>query len=404
MRTPGLLLRLVAQHALRALLNLDVDLGADLPSVATAIGADVWDAWSGQTTEAQRLAEVEALVATPAVEVRATAAAVAAEVAAAQPPAVRERLTTYLLQLPATVHQTLRRPSDPRGVTLPPSLRLQRSEDLVALLPARPSRFKPGDRPLPGVDWELVELLGVGGFGEVWKAKNPHLASAEPVALKFCLDSMSAMVLRNEAAVLDRVMRQGKHSGIVTLRHTYLSATPPCLEYEYVEGGDLAGLIQEWHKNRGGPSGVKAATLIVRLAEAVGFAHFQSPPIVHRDLKPANVLVQPTSDGKFRLRVADFGIGGIAFGQVTEKTRRGTQGPGTMLTAVRGSYTPLYASPQQMRGEAPDPRDDVYALGVIWYQLLTGEGRGVRADSSPVLSPRTARRRSPAGRRPSRRG
>src|SRR5437763_1952449 len=84
-------------------------------------------------------------------------------------------------------------------------------------------------------DLELVELLGVGGFGEVWKARNPFLSSAEPVALKFCLDPAAASTLRHEAGVLDRVMRRGRHPDIVQLRHTYLSAEPPCLEYELVE-------------------------------------------------------------------------------------------------------------------------------------------------------------------------
>src|SRR5262249_47519402 len=146
---------------------------------------------------------------------------------------------------------------------------------------------------------------------------------------------------------------------------------PPCLEYEYVQGGDLAGLIQEWHRGKRGPSTVEAARVMFRLAEAVGFAHFQEPAIVHRDLKPAHILVQRSAEGKFRLRVADFGIGGIASGQAAELTRRGTGGSAMLTTAVRGSYTPLYGSPQQMRGEPADPRDDVYSLGVIWYQLLT---------------------------------
>jgi serine/threonine protein kinase len=214
--------------------------------------------------------------------------------------------------------------------------------------------------------------MGVGGFGEVWRARNPHLASAEPVALKFCLDPGAAKVLRHEAAVLDRVMRHGKHPGIVQLRHTYLSAEPPCLEYELVSGGDLGGLIQEWHKAKKGPSAAEAARVMLRLAEIVGFAHSQSPPIVHRDLKPANLLVQKGTGGKIKLRVADFGIGGVAASQAVEMTRRATAGA-LLTTMLRGSCTPLYASPQQARGDAPDPRDDVYALGVIWYQMLTGD-------------------------------
>ncbi|MFO0881771.1 MAG: ribosomal protein L7/L12 [Gemmataceae bacterium] len=111
---------------------------------------------------------------------------------------------------------------------------------------------------------------------------------------------------------------------------------------------------------------------MLQLAEVVGYMHRLDPPVVHRDLKPANILVQATEYG-YGVKVADFGIGGLAVRQAIEQTRRGTRREVFLASSLRGAYTPLYASPQQMRGEAPDPRDDVYALGVIWYQLLTGD-------------------------------
>src|SRR5262249_6169041 len=197
------------------------------------------------------------------------------------------------------------RPADPSGRTVPPSLVLLRPEDLLTLLPARPPRFKAGDRPLSGVDWELVELLGVGGFGEVWKAHNPYFDGVPPVALKFCLDPAAReRLLKHEAAILNHVMRQGRHEGIVLLQHTYLSADPPCLEYEFVEGGDLTGLLLESKESRTGLPPVEAARVVHRLATIVGFAHRLKPPIVHRDLKPANILVQRGVGGTSVLRVS----------------------------------------------------------------------------------------------------
>ena len=73
------------------------------------------------------------------------------------------------------------------------------------------------------------------------------------------------------------------------------------------------------------------------------------------------------------LRVTDFGIGGLAAQPVLERVALVVVAEGNMSSVLTGSYSPLYASPQQMRGDKPDPRDDVYALGVIWYQLLNGD-------------------------------
>jgi len=194
------------------------------------------------------------------------------------------------------------------------------------------------------------------------------------VALKFCVDPEAhERLLKHEAAILNHVMRQGRHEGIVPLLHTYLSADPPCLEYEFVEGGDLAGLLLESKPSRTGLPPLEAARVVHRLATIVGFAHRLKPPIVHRDLKPANILVQRGVGGTNVLRVSDFGIGGLAARQALELTRSAHKDAAYLTSALRGACTPLYASPQQMRGDPADPRDDVYSLGVIWYQLLTGE-------------------------------
>src|SRR5262249_1440219 len=153
---------------------------------------------------------------------REIAKQLATEVAGDQPDAVREEVVAYLTQVPAMVRRSLKRPADPTGKTIPSGLVILKPEDLLEFLPTRLSRFRPGDWPIPNTDWERVELLGVGGFGEVWRAKNQFFDGVPHVALKFCTDREASRALQHEAAILYQVMRQGRHPGIVTLQHTYL--------------------------------------------------------------------------------------------------------------------------------------------------------------------------------------
>ncbi len=168
-----------------------------------------------------------------------------------------------------------------------------------------------------------------------------------------------------------RAQRQIRSDGIVPLLHVYLSNDPPCLEFPYIEGGTLVRLLDEYHESSAGsftPSKVQA--IILEIAQIVGPAHRATPKLIHRDLKPSNVMVERKADGKVMLRVTDFGIGAMAAQPVLEHSRSSSSLEGNLSSVLTGSYSPLYASPQQMRGEKADPRDDIYALGVIWYQLL----------------------------------
>jgi hypothetical protein len=198
--------------------------------------------------EEQRAAIAAAAQATPE-ETRCEAEAAVREIAAdgLLSPEAQINLISYLSQVPSAVRQTLKRPSDPSGKTVPSLFTLERPEQVLRLLPLQLPRLKPGYRV---ANWELVELLGAGGFGEVWLARNPSLHGLT-VALKFCLDPAAASALRHEAALLDRLMQQGKYPGIVPLRQAYLDCEPLCLEYEYINGGDLAALAGEWRHSRG---------------------------------------------------------------------------------------------------------------------------------------------------------
>jgi parallel beta-helix repeat protein len=398
MHTPFAFLKFVARSALNL---FGVGMVGELAvEVLPDLARDLWNNWGKGQEPASLRADLQEVAQAPLHEVREQAEALVLELASDQSSAVQLALVSYLTQIPAALRQSLRRPADPSGTTVPPALVLRQSQDLLTFLPARRSRFAPGQRPVGIGDWELVELLGTGGFGEVWKARNPHVPSATPVALKFCLDPTAARMLRHEAAILDRVMSHGRqHPGIVNLRHTYLSADPPCLEYDFVAGGDLGSVIQQWHqapdtRPAALPFPELCARLLHELADIVAFAHRLDPPIVHRDLKPANILVQGQPELSGSLRVTDFGIGGVAAKQVIALTQRSTPAQ-VLATAARGACTPLYASPQQVRGEDPDPRDDVHALGVIWHQMLVGDltagrpsGRWMRRLSEMGMSDR----------------
>lgn len=351
--------RALARNALKIIADA-VPFGSALVDVAR----DAWSDYHQNRQPDELPADIQALAqSTPAVA-QQEASAIAHQEAAAQPARVQQALADCLAQVPALIRRSLRRPSDPSGKTFTPTLSLRRAEDLIAFLPPQPPRFKIGDRPL-GNAWELDELLGIGGFGEVWRAHQPGYPGIK-AALKFCLDAAATRSLLLEAGNVSHVLNQRHHAGIVRLQKVH-EGDPLCLEYEYVEGGDLCGLIRELHEKDAATSN-RTGRLLLQLAETMAFVHKLNPPLVHRDLKPANILVERQDDGEYRLRIADFGISASASRQAI----RAGASEATRTVGI-GGHTPLYASPQQIAGERPDPRDDVHALGVIWYQLLTGD-------------------------------
>ncbi|MCI0701158.1 MAG: protein kinase [Planctomycetia bacterium] len=324
-----------------------------------------------------------------------TAEEVARQVAHDAKPDEQLALELYLTQMPGVVRQSLKRAEDPSGKTVPPDFAVDSPEDLAKMLPARVPHFRPG-ADLPGrPGWKLEELLGAGGFGEVWLSR--HTFIPHPRAVKFCTDEkVRAKLTSHEGRVIARVMAQGSHPNVVPLLDAVLDGETPWLMYEFVGGGNLTDLILKWQSLPNPNRSALAIGSLLQLASAVGTFHRLNPPIVHRDLKPANILLsaelgtrnaEPKADGgetssvlssalrvpSSALKITDFGIGGVAVDYLR------TQAPGLSLvtgwleTSMRGSYTPLYASPQQARGNAPDPRDDVHALGVIAFQMLTGK-------------------------------
>ena len=316
--------------------------------------------------------EVQALARAGFEDARQAAVEVAREIAVERSasPGELDALELYLTAIPAAVQQSLRRADDPGGTIVPLSFALDEPDDVLRLLPPRPPRFRPGGR-FPGKPgWTLERPLGIGGFGEVWLARHPRLESLRG-AVKFCHDLKTRdRDLLHEGGLIDRIMANGRHPNIVPLLDADLDGDLPWLMFEFVDGGTLLDRVREWERLEASERLDRATAALKDMASAVGQFHRLEPPVVHRDLKPSNVLVDQSAD---RLRITDFGIGGIAARDANQREGQGgSTRSGRLLSSLRGSYTPLYSSPQQRNGDPPDPRDDVHALGVLGYQMVTG--------------------------------
>jgi tetratricopeptide (TPR) repeat protein len=219
------------------------------------------------------------------------------------------------------------------------------------------------DCPLPTVaGYEVLGVLGRGGMGVVYQAR--HLALGRVVALKMVLagahaDAEELRRFRREAEAVARL----QHPGIVQVFEVGQHEGVPFLALEYCAGGSL-------HRKLAGtplPPG-EATRLAEALARALAAAHHKQ--IIHRDLKPHNVLLTESGVPK----ITDFGLA---------KKLDGVSA-GTQTGAVVG--TPSYMPPEQARGQPAGPTADVYALGAVLYEMLTGRPPFLGPDTYAVLA------------------
>jgi TolB-like protein/Flp pilus assembly protein TadD/predicted Ser/Thr protein kinase len=208
--------------------------------------------------------------------------------------------------------------------------------------------------------YRIVEKLGGGGMGVVYKAEDTRLHRF--VALKFLPDEVA-----KDAQTLTRFRREAQaasalnHPNIVTLHDISSEAGKDFLVMEYVQGQTLENLIAS-----DGLPFDKVTEYGVQIASALGAAH--SAGIVHRDIKPANIMI--TQDNQ--IKVLDFGIAKLT-------TLVGTSPDVETSTAIQGTIpgmvvgTAAYMSPEQTRGEPVDARSDIFSLGCVLYQAATGK-------------------------------
>ena len=204
--------------------------------------------------------------------------------------------------------------------------------------------------------YKVEKILGMGGMGVVVAAE--HIALSQKVALKFVLpgalsDTQSVERFLREARAAVRL--KSEHVAKVLDVGT-LENGAPYMVMEYLEGADLGSVLSER-----GPLPIEAACdYVVQACEAVAEAH--SLGIIHRDIKPQNLFLTQRVGGGPMIKVLDFGVS-----KVTGPSSKNL----TQTTAVMGS--PLYMSPEQMRSSRNvDPRSDVWAMGVVLYEMITG--------------------------------
>ena len=218
---------------------------------------------------------------------------------------------------------------------------------------ARSAQIPAASDPLPKRigSYRVVRLLGMGGMGVVYEAEQPN--PRRKVALKVIRPEFVSDERLHRFALESAALARLQHAGIAQIYEAGWAGGTPFFAMELVRGRTLGT-----HANEERLSIRGRLTLMMKVVDAVHYAHTQS--VIHLDLKPANVLVGPEGDPK----ILDFGVAQILGGD-----------PANHLPTMGLVGTLRYMSPEQTRGRLSilDERSDVYALGVITYELLSGE-------------------------------
>lgn len=217
-------------------------------------------------------------------------------------------------------------------------------------------RFTPG--AIVAGRYRIVALAGRGGMGEVYRADDLKLGQS--VAIKFLPEALthdSSALERFHSEV--RIARQVSHPNVCRVFDIGEADGVTFLTMEFVDGEDLGSLI----RRIGRLSPDKATEIARQICAGLGAAHERG--VIHRDLKPANVML----DGQGKVRITDFGLAGIAASIQGAEVRAGT---------------PAYMAPEQLAGKEVTTKSDIYALGLILYEILTGK-RAFEASTLPEL-------------------
>jgi serine/threonine-protein kinase len=222
-------------------------------------------------------------------------------------------------------------------------------------------------------NWQLARKLGDGAVGEVWLAE--HAQTDERRVFKFCFDPERVRALKREVALF-RVLKigLGSRSDIARVLDWNFDDPPYFLESEYSGAGDLLS----WAETQGGIENVRIETrleLAALIGDAVCAAH--SVGVLHKDIKPANILICEGATPIPTVQLSDFGIGLLTDDSIINRsgiTRLGFTDIDPM-TDQSDTGTRLYLAPELLEGKPPTIQSDIYALGVLLYQLVVGNLR-----------------------------
>jgi len=243
--------------------------------------------------------------------------------------------------------ETIAPPSTPRKPPSapPPSRSMSAPNPLTSSDAISGGRFTPGQ--ILAERYRIVAMAGRGGMGEVFRAED--LTLGQIVAMKFLPERLSqdeAALSRFHAEV--RNARQVSHPNVCRVFDIGEAEGTLFLTMEYVDGEDLASVV----RRIGRLSPDKATEIARQICAGLAAAHERG--VIHRDLKPANVML----DGAGKIRITDFGLAGLAASMQGEDVRAGT---------------PAYMAPEQLAGKEVTTKSDIYSLGLILYEILTGK-------------------------------
>ncbi|HZE88338.1 MAG TPA: protein kinase, partial [Verrucomicrobiae bacterium] len=207
------------------------------------------------------------------------------------------------------------------------------------------ARFIPGT--LLAARYRILGLLGKGGMGEVYRADDLKLG--QPVALKFLPEAFATDAVRLNRFLNEvKIARQVSHPNVCRVYDVGEVEGQHYLSMEYVDGEDLASLL----RRIGHLPQDKAIEVSRQICAGLAAAHDRG--VLHRDLKPANVMI----DGRGKVRLTDFGLAGLA-GEFRDGDIR--------------AGTPAYMAPEQLEGREVSARSDIYALGLVLYEMFAGQ-------------------------------